>query len=159
MEYKIRKALPEDIIEIVNLCAEHAEYEKIPFDPEGKTEKLAAILFTEDPKLFCFIVENGNGILGYATYTFDLSTWDAQHYINMDCLYLRSLYRGHGIGEVLMKHIAEHGREKNCHLMQWITPPFNTRAIKFYYRIGATSREKTKLYLNEETIKKLLDRK
>lgn len=159
MNYKIRKAIPTDIAEIINLCAEHAEYEKIPYEPEGKAEKLSGILFIEDPKIFCLIVENENGILGYATYTFEPSTWDATYFINMDCLFLRPLYRGYGIGEALMKYIAKKGNENDCHLMQWITPPFNVRAIKFYYRIGATSREKTKLYLNKEAIKNLIDKK
>lgn len=156
MNYQIRKAKKEDITEIINLCAEHAEYEKIPFESKGKDSKLAEALFTTNPPCYCLIAENEIGILGYATYTFDFSTWDADYYVHMDCLFLRPLARNHGIGEALMKTIAQEAKSRNCNIMQWHTPPFNERAIKFYYRIGAISREKTRFYLNEETINHLI---
>lgn len=155
MQYKIRTALPQDIHEIIILCAEHAAYEKAAYIPEAKAEKLAVIFFSEKPKAFCLIVEMGSKIIGYATYSFEFSTWDAEYYLHMDCLYLRDEYRGQGIGEALMKEIAKAAKENHCSVMQWQTPVFNTRAIKFYYKIGATSREKLRLYLNEETIHQL----
>lgn len=156
MKYIIRKSVPADLETIIDLCAEHAEYEKIKFSKEGKRDKLFSLLFNENPKLFCLIVENEKEILGYATYSFDVSTWDAAYFTNIDCLFLRPHARGFGAGEEVMKIIARQSVKNNSRLMQWVTPPFNERAIKFYYRIGATSREKTKLYLNEEKIDELI---
>lgn len=152
MDYQIRKAKAEDISEIINLCAEHAEYEKIPFEKNGKAVKLAAALFAPNPPCHCLIAENETGIFGYATYTFDYSTWDADYYAHMDCLFLKPKARNYGIGEALLKTIIQEAKNRNCNIMQWHTPPFNERAIKFYHRIGATSREKTRFYLNEETM-------
>ncbi len=155
MQYKIRKAFPEDISEIIKLCTEHAAYEKADYIPEGKAEKLRSIFFTEKPNAFCLMVEMGSKIIGYATYSFEFSTWDAEYYTHMDCLYLRDEYRGFGIGAALVKEIAKTAKENHCSVMQWQTPVFNARAIKFYYKMGATSREKLRLYLNEETINEL----
>lgn len=146
MDYRIRAAIPTDIPELVNLCAEHAEYEKAEYSKKGKAENLSIALFSGTPCFYCLIAENENGILGYASYTIDYSTWDACLYTYMDCLYLRPDYRGFGIGEALIHEIEKQSREKNINLIQWHTPNFNTRAIKFYHRIGATSKEKTRFY-------------
>jgi ribosomal protein S18 acetylase RimI-like enzyme len=156
MNYKIRNAIPSDIAEIINLCAEHAEYEEAVYSPEGKKEKLANFLFGVQPRLFCLIAENGFGIVGYATYMFEFSTWDAGHYVHMDCLYLRPHARGYRIGEALIQEIARQTKVNDCQLIQWQTPVSNERAIKFYYRIGATSKHKLRLYLHEESIKNLI---
>jgi GNAT superfamily N-acetyltransferase len=156
MNYTIRKAIPADIAEIINLCGEHAEYEKAEYSSEGKAEKLSAFLFAENPRVHCLIAENENGIVGYATYMLEFSTWDADFYVHMDCLYLRDFARGFGIGEALIEEIARYANANECNQIQWQTPVFNERAIKFYYRIGATSKQKLRLYVNEETINRLI---
>jgi ribosomal protein S18 acetylase RimI-like enzyme len=147
MNFNIRKANINDINEIIKLCAEHAEYEKADYSSEGKSEKLASFLFSDNPRLYCLIAEIENEIVGYATYMFEFSTWDAEFYTHMDCLFLRSNARGNGIGEALVNEIKKYSTESNVSLIQWQTPVFNERAIKFYYRIGATSKEKLRMYL------------
>lgn len=147
MNYSIRKAKPSDISEIIQLCAEHAEYEKASFSSEGKAEKLSQLLFGKNPRAYCLMAESENQIVGYATYSFEFSTWDAELYTHMDCLFLRDFARGFGIGEALVHQIKKAAKENNCTIIQWQTPQFNERAIKFYYRIGATSKEKLRMYL------------
>ena len=156
INYRIRKALPRDIDELIRLCAEHAEYEQAEYSPNNKKQKLAKQLFSDNPKLYCFIVEGESEILGYCTYTFDYSTWDADFFAYMDCLYLRPQARNFGIGEELVKHIAKHSKQVNCKIIQWHTPNFNVRAIKFYHRIGATSKQKTRFYLNDDAMLQLI---
>ena len=156
MEFHIRKAQPSDVAEIIRLCAEHSEYEKASYSSEGKAEKLASFLFNVHPHIFCILAESGKDILGFATYMFEFSTWDAAFYTHMDCLYLRPHARGLGIGEKLIKEIAKAAKENDCKQIQWQTPVFNERAIKFYHRIGAASKEKLRLYIDETTINKLI---
>lgn len=152
MQYTIRPAIPNDIDEIINLCSEHAEYERAEYDAFGKKEKLHAFLFSNQPRFFCLIVENASGILGYAAYMFEFSMWDAELYMHMDCLYLRPHARGFGIGEAIIKEISKKCVKHQYQIMQWHTPTFNERAIKFYNRIGATSKQKTRFYLDEQII-------
>ncbi len=147
MNYIIRQAKPTDISEIIQLCAEHAEYEKASFSSEGKAQKLAQFFFDKNPTAYCLIAESENQIVGYATYSFEFSTWDAELYTHMDCLFLRDFARGFGIGEALIEQIKTTAKQNNCSIIQWQTPQFNERAIKFYYRIGATSKEKLRMYL------------
>lgn len=147
MDYTIRRAIQSDMPEIIQLCAEHSEYERADYSAEGKAEKLASFLFSGKPPLFCLIVESNSKILGYATYMFEFSTWDAAYYTYMDCLYLRPAYRSLGIGKVLVEEIEKHSRLEGVELVQWHTPSFNERAIKFYHRLGAASKEKVRFYL------------
>jgi ribosomal protein S18 acetylase RimI-like enzyme len=148
MDYLIRKVEPEDMPEIINLCAEHAEYELAPYSSRGKAKKLTSLLFAESANIFCLVATDKTKILGYATYMSELSTWDAVFYTHMDCLYLRPHARGFGIGEALIKEIARQSKANNCKSIQWQTPISNKRAIKFYHRLGATSKVKLRLYLS-----------
>lgn len=157
MNYKIRNTEPRDIDEIIKLCAEHAEFEQTNFSPVGKAENLADFLFSENPPVFCLVVENEAGeILGYATFMPEFSTWDAGYYVYMDCLFLRPHARNFGIGKHLIKEIAKFAKSRNIKQLQWHTPAFNERAIKFYRLVGARSKEKMRFYLDEKTIDELV---
>lgn len=156
MNYSIRSAKPDDIDEIINLCAEHAEFEKAEYLSNGKAESLAKYLFAKQPRLYCLVAEDKEGeILGFTTFMPEFSTWEADFYIHMDCLFLRKHTRNQGIGEQLIRRIAAFAKEIGIRQIQWQTPTFNKRGLKFYKRIGATSKEKFRLYLYEKTIEEL----
>jgi ribosomal protein S18 acetylase RimI-like enzyme len=148
MEYLIRDCQPKDLSALVNLCQKHADYELATYNPIGKEEKLKEALFCEQPKLFCLVAESNEVIIGYTTYTLDFSTWDASLFMYMDCLYLEGETRGFGIGEVLIEKLKQIGIAKNCINIQWQTPEFNERAIKFYNRIGAKGKHKVRFSID-----------
>ena len=147
MDFKIIKPDVDRIEDIINLCVGHAAYEKSEYDRSGKAERLSSDLFGEEPKLYCLVAESENKYIGYITWMKQYSTWDAKEYLYMDCLYLEDGCRGYGIGEALVNRMKEFGREHNIDLVQWQTPDFNVRAIKFYKRIGATSKSKERFFL------------
>lgn len=132
---------------LLEMCAEHAAYERSAFSPEGKREALSEALFGQVPELFCLVAEAEGALIGYATYMRQYSTWDAEAYIYMDCLFLRASARGKGLGPQFMDKIVEEGRKMACSLIQWQTPDFNEGAIRFYRRIGAQSKTKERFFL------------
>lgn len=146
-EPKIRFAKKEDLDDVVVLCELHAIFEKANYDSSNKAEKLNGYLFSNDPSLYCLVVEKEKKIVGYATYMKQFSTWDANFYIYMDCLFLTEETRGYGIGEKLMDRIKGEGDKIQCSHIQWQTPGFNERAIKFYNRLGAKSKPKERFFL------------
>jgi GNAT superfamily N-acetyltransferase len=150
MDYLIRNCAKKDVKAVVSLCKKHAEYEQALYDSKNKVVILKQILFAKKPKLFCLVVEADKRIIGYATYTFDCSTWDAATFIYMDCLYLESEYRGFKIGEALMLQLVEIAKAHNCINIQWQTPDFNERAIKFYKRIGAVGKNKMRFFMDTQ---------
>lgn len=150
MDYIIRNCKETDLDKLVVLCEKHAAYEKATYVAEGKKERLQDALFSDSRQLNCLVAEVSGIIIGYATYTFDFSTWDAQKFIYLDCLYLEDDYRNYGIGAVLMDKVKQAGEAAGCINMQWQTPDFNEKAIKFYKRIGGVGKEKMRFTLNLE---------
>jgi GNAT superfamily N-acetyltransferase len=148
MKYLIRDCQPKDINAVVDLCQKHADYERAIFDPIGKKDGLKNALFREHPQLFCLVVEVNKTIVGYASYTFDFSTWDAATFMYLDCLYLEEEIRGFGIGEAIIGKLKQIASDKKCINIQWHTPKFNEKAIKFYHRIGGTGKDKVRFFLD-----------
>ena len=148
MEYTIRNCEISDLPKLIILCQKHAEFERADYDAEEKEEDLKEALFSKNPKLFCLVVATDNDIVGYVSYNFIYSTWSAGDFIHMDCLFLEENARSFGIGEVLINKLKEIGKKKNCVNMQWRTPEFNERAIKFYQRIGAKGKDKVCFFLD-----------
>lgn len=146
----IRFATLNDLDQIIDLCELHAIFEKSEYDKTGKKEALQKQLFAEDPPLYCLVVEKNGNLLGYATYMKQFSTWDASFYIYMDCLFMKEEARGKRLGEMLVRRIQGEANKLSCSLIQWQTPKFNTRAIKFYERIGASALSKERFFLKSE---------
>jgi ribosomal protein S18 acetylase RimI-like enzyme len=147
MEYIIRDCEEGDSSALIELCQKHAEFERASYSPEGKEELLRNALFSKDKRLFCLVVEVDTLLVGYTTYTFDFSTWDAGQFLYMDCLYLEPDIRSFGIGEKLIDKLKEIAKLQNCVNVQWQTPQFNERAVKFYERHGAAGKEKVRFTL------------
>lgn len=148
MEYLIRQIRQTELPRLVEMCQAHADYEQALYNAKGKEEKLNAVLFSKNKKLFCYVVESNSNLAGYFTYTFDFSTWDAQLFLHLDCLYLEPEYRGKRIGEKVFEKLKAIAKENNCINIQWQTPMFNTAAIKFYKRIGSEGKDKVRFYLD-----------
>lgn len=145
---KIRFAREEDLNRIVDLCNAHATYEKAEYEKKNKAKRLQNDLFSNPPKLYCLVVESDGYLIGYATYMKQYSSWEAGEYIYMDCLYLKEFVRGLGLGKKLVRSIQQEGKKLGCTAIQWQTPDFNTRAIKFYKQLGATHKSKERFLLN-----------
>jgi GNAT superfamily N-acetyltransferase len=122
----------------------HARHERSEFSTDGKHEKLAEAIFSESPKLYCWIVEVDNDVTGYCTFTIDFSSWSASHYLHLDCLYFDLPWRGKGLGKRLMEKLKSYATERQCANIQWQTPDFNVDAIRFYEKLGAESKSKVR---------------
>ena len=151
----IRWAKPEDLDELVRMCAEHAEYERTSYSTGGKGLALAHMLFAPDARLRCLVAEEGGKLIGYGSFSVEVSTWDADRYMDMDCLFLRPEARSKGIGRALMQRIAQEALVQGVVRMQWQTPAFNVDAIRFYDRLGPEKKEKFRMFLGEEETRDL----
>ncbi len=155
MDAGIRWAKPEDMDELVRMCAEHAAYERSSFDPVGKESALGRMLFAPDARLKCLVAQDNGQLIGYATFSVEVSTWDADRYMHMDCLFLRPEARNKGLGLALMRRIAQEALAQGVVRMQWQTPSFNVDAIRFYDRLGPEKKEKFRMFLGGEETRAL----
>jgi GNAT superfamily N-acetyltransferase len=144
----IRKVEPQDVDQVVKLCSLHAEYEGSTYDKTGKEKKLRHAFFNEPSSAHCLVAESDGEILGYATATKEFSTWDADYYLHMDCLYILEKARGEGLGSRFIKTLKKLAYDNKCTHIQWQTPVDNEKAIRFYHKHGAMSRDKKRFFLD-----------
>ncbi|MFE5632447.1 GNAT family N-acetyltransferase [Streptomyces sp. NPDC056543] len=146
---RVRHARPEDLDRVAELAADHAAYEKATPPAPGLADRLARLLFgPEPPRLRCLVAELPDGRLaGYATCAPELSTWDGAEYLHMDCLYLAPTERGLGLGPLFMAALRAEAEALGLPEIQWQTPTWNEGAIRFYDRLGATSKPKLRYTL------------
>lgn len=137
----IRIAEKRDFEAIKKLVKAHATFEKATALSENNLNQLSNYIFNTNV-LECLVVELNNKIVGYATFMKQFSTWDANYYIYLDCLYLNKKARGKGIGTQIMDKIKTYAKSINCSEIQWQTPDFNKKAIDFYKKLGTDSKSK-----------------
>jgi len=148
MEHLIRQCQEQDLPMVVQLCEKHAHFEQKKFNKETKEQLLKDALFSISSKLFCYVIEVGKQVVGYFSYTFDFSTWDAKSFLYLDCLYLEPEFRGNRIGEKVFEILKEIAKHNGCVNIQWQTPVFNERAIKFYNKIGGVCEKKARFSMD-----------
>jgi ribosomal protein S18 acetylase RimI-like enzyme len=157
----IHRVRPDELDRLVDLCAEHAAFEEASYDKQGKAELLAGLLFAEQPRLYCLVAEGPDGdLVGYTSWTWELSTWDAKEFAYVDCLYLRPEVRYRGFGLALIKQMAVDMMAVGINGLaaQWHTPTFNDMAIRLYEALGAKRKDKARFYLAEDQVRALATR-
>ena len=90
---EIRAARREDVPTILQLIKDLAEYEKAPEQVEATETELLATIFSEEPKVFCDLVEIDGIIAGMAIWFLNYSTWQGKHGIYLEDLFIKPEYR------------------------------------------------------------------
>ncbi|MEH0474497.1 GNAT family N-acetyltransferase [Streptomyces sp. B21-097] len=141
---RVRHAERSDLPRVAELAAQHARFERAEPPVPDLAERLAVLLFdVPTPLLGCLVAELPEGeVVGYATCSPALSTWEGREYLHMDCLFLAPDHRGHGLGALLMDAVADRARGLGLSEVQWQTPVWNEGAIRFYARRGALGADK-----------------
>lgn len=139
-DIQIRPVRVTELDRLVQLCAEHARHEGFPHDAADKVAGLCTLIFSDQPKLHCLVVEVNRQLVGYASWMIQYSTWHARQYLYLDCLYFAPGYRGRGLGRELLNMVCEFAKQRGCEEVQWQTPCENQSAIGFYDAIAGTRR-------------------
>lgn len=134
-----------DAADLHRLIVEHAEF-------EGDKATLAIgsledILRRQRRPSEILIARAGSHAVGYASLTTDFSLWHGCKWGHLDCLFVRDGHRSIGTGRLLLDAARERALSAQVRWMEWQTPTWNTRAVSFYLREGATIAPKTRLRL------------
>jgi len=134
MDLTIRKATEEDFPGILLLINEFAAFQKTP-------EKVIITLdqmINEKEYFQCFVAEAGDDeIAGFATFFIVYYSWSGKA-VYLDDLYVKEDYRKQGIGKQLLETVINLARDQQCKKVRWQVSGWNTNAIEFYKKIGAT---------------------
>lgn len=130
--------------ELLQLCREHAAYERAEFREDGQVERWRVALSGPAPSLHAWMALDDGRPCGFMTVTTDFATWSARRFAYMDCLYLREPYRGRGVGRLFFDRLLEFARDERCEWVEWQTPVENELGIGFYEHMGARSKVKAR---------------
>jgi L-amino acid N-acyltransferase YncA len=141
----IRAISPHDLSQMLDLCRDHAAYEKLSFEENGQEQRWGEAFLSDPPRLYGWVCEEGGRLYGYMTVTIDFSTWNARPFVYLDCLYLLPEARQKGNGKRLMATLATFAAAHGCQEIQWQTPPHNSLGLGFYRTLpGAVERAKAR---------------
>lgn len=137
MNFTIRKGEKQDMPAVYELIKELAEFEKEPEAVVTTVETLEQEGFGENPLFEVFVAEVDGKIEGMALVYYRFSTWKGRT-LHLEDLIVREEKRGTGLGNALYKTVIKYAREKGLRRAEWVVLDWNTHAIKFYERSGAT---------------------
>lgn len=138
---KIIPATREHVPEIVAMLVEFADFEKLSQYCEVTEERLSNALFGETKTAEALVVTDGRTLAGYAVFYPSFSTFRGQSGFYLEDLYIRSDFRGLGLGEKMLGEIARIGRERGYERIDFTVLDWNEAAMTFYRKLGAVSDE------------------
>ncbi len=134
---RITPVEPDDVLAVVQLVYDLAEYERARDQCHLTKDQLAGALFGPSPALFGLVARHDGEVVGYALYFLNFSTWEGVHGIYLEDLYVRPDVRGSGLGKALLTALAEQAVHRGLARVEWSVLDWNTPSIDFYRAIGA----------------------
>ena len=134
----VRPATAADVPLIRALIAELAEYERLAGAAVATDEGLREQLFGARPAAEVLIGEVDGQAAGFALFFHNFSTFLGKRGLYLEDLFVRPAARGVGLGKHLMAALARIAVQRDCGRLEWSVLDWNTPAIGFYRRIGAT---------------------
>ena len=152
----IRPARKEEVGIVLQLIHDLAHYEKATHEVEATESELLATIFSDEPRVFCDLVEVDGDVAGMAIWFLNYSTWQGKHGIYLEDLFIKPEYRGRGYGKALLQHLARICEEKGYGRFQWWVLDWNSPAIEFYRSLGAVAMDEWTVYrVSGDELKKL----
>ena len=137
-DFEIRQAEEEDVPEILELIKALAEFENLSEEVVATEELLKIKLIGINSPAEVQIAYDKNKTLGFALYFRTFSTFLGRPGIYLEDLYVRESSRGKGVGEALLRRLAQRTREIGGGRLEWSVLNWNEAAIKFYQKMGAS---------------------
>lgn len=138
MTVTIRAIEEKDKNQWLNLWAGYLEFYKSTISIE-QTELTWKRLINNELKMFGFVAENEEGVIGFTHCLFRPSTWTETDYCYLEDLFVDPLIRGKGVGRALIDKVVELAREKKSKRVYWTTQEFNKTARVLYDSITPVS--------------------
>jgi GNAT superfamily N-acetyltransferase len=135
---RIRAAERADVEPIFAWIVELAEYERSPDAVTGTPAQLEEALFGGRPTAEALIAEIEREPAGMALFYSTFSTWECLPGLWLEDLYVPPERRRSGVGGALISHLAAIAVERGHPRLEWAALDWNTPALQFYEKLGAT---------------------
>jgi len=150
-QVSVRKATPADGSSILRLVEGLAHYEKLPPPDSAAQQRLLNDMFSTRPRLDVYLGECDGAAAGYAFVFETYSSFLALPTLYLEDIFVLPEYRGRKVGYALFRHLAEEALRRGCGRMEWMVLDWNTHAIEFYRRLGATHMREWQLFRMVQT--------
>ena len=158
-EMLIRKAERSDMVSVLDLIKELAEFEREPKSVSINVDDLINDGFCNDPKFRCLVAEKNKKVIGMALFYGRYSTWKGKT-LHLEDLIVKKKFRGQGIGKELYKKFIEIAQDEGVRRAEWVALDWNVKAIKFYKNSGAKVLSDWKtIQIDKKSIKNYLIKK
>jgi GNAT superfamily N-acetyltransferase len=138
MTLTIRALEEKDKSQWIKLWAGYLEFYKSTISPE-QTELTWKRLINNELKMFGFVAESEEGVIGFTHCLFRPSTWTETDYCYLEDLFVDPNIRGKGVGRALMEKVFDLAKQKESKRVYWTTQEFNKTARVLYDTITPVS--------------------
>jgi ribosomal protein S18 acetylase RimI-like enzyme len=136
MTFRLENATEKDLPLILALIKELAEYEKLSHAVVATEDILRDSLFMKRVAEVV-IGYSGDEPAGFAVFFQTFSTFLGVPGMYLEDLYVIPRFRRHGLGRMLLIHLATLARERGYGRVEWSVLDWNELAIGFYKGLGA----------------------
>ena len=139
--FAIAPATPADVPDLMRMVRALADYERLAHLVVADEERLADALFGALPGPEALIARAGGetgAAAGFALFFHTFSTFLGRRGLWLEDLFVYPEHRGAGLGRRLLADLAAIARARGCGRFEWAVLDWNTPAIGFYERMGAT---------------------
>lgn len=136
MDIKLREAVKEDCVRLLELVNELAVYEKAPEEVTVTLEEFVEAGFGAHKVWNAFVAEVDGFIAGFAIYYTRYSTWKGCR-LYLEDFIVTEAYRGKGIGKLLFERVIKEAKDKGYNGMNWQVLDWNEPALNFYSKYDA----------------------
>lgn len=133
---RIRPAGPGDVVAIVAMIHELADYERAPDECTVTETQITAALFGDDAVASCHIADVDGEAAAMALWFRNFSTWDGVAGIHLEDLFVRPVFRRRGLARALLATLARECLRRGYSRLSWAVLDWNTGAIALYDAVG-----------------------
>lgn len=135
MEFKIRKAVSQDMPRVLDLITELAVFENEPDAVEITSTDLENDGFGEQSAFVCFVAEVDRRVEGIALVYGRYSTWKGK-ILHLEDLIVSQNVRHLGLGTALLDEVVRYGNDLGVKRISWEVLDWNESGIAFYEKKG-----------------------
>ncbi len=148
---KISYIEEKDLEFIYRLYKHFAVYERLEDYHTASADEIRKMVF-EEKLLHILKAEIDGVIVGFCSYYFQIATFPMKKVMYVEDIYIRSAYRGQGIGTKLFDACEKVAKVHDCCKLKWECLEWNKEAQHFYkYIIGGKKVTKWRTYTKDLT--------
>ena len=143
---RIEPAGRTDVAVLLTLIRELAAYERLSDQVVATEADLSRALFSSPPQAEAVLAWHDSEAVGFALYFHTFSTFVGKPGLHLEDLFVRPMYRRHGIGRQLLVYLAQLAKTQVFGRFEWSVLNWNKPAIGLYRKVGASPMDEWTIY-------------